>query len=153
MSNRITEAEYAHYALTYAAAKMSAPLPPHSNHREAVLSALAVDDAKCILGVLPCMTNGEDGRKLVDLYGVEANGQKILALYYPRGYNVQELLDGAREMAKSASMQNIDSVSARLHATLGGEVVEVATPTDPRKIAEEVGSYIAEAFKRASQQR
>ena len=66
MSNRITEAEYAHYALTYAAAKMSAPLPPHSNHREAVLSALAVDDAKCILGVLPCMTNGEDGRKLVD---------------------------------------------------------------------------------------
>ncbi len=149
MSNRITEAEYAHYALTYAAAKMSAPLPPHGNHREAVLTTLAVDDAKGTLGVLPCMSNGEDGRK-VDLYGVDVNGQKILTLYYPRGYNVQELLDGAREMAKRATIQSIDSVSARLHAALGAEIAEGADPVDPRKMAEEVCSHIARALERMS---
>lgn len=121
MSNRITDTEYAHYALTYAAAKMSAPLPSHGTPREAVLGALAVDDAKSILGVLPCMVAGDDGRKSVDLHDVEANGRKILALYYPRGYNVQEILDGAREMAKSAHMQDIDSVSAQLHSALTGE--------------------------------
>lgn len=45
-------------------------LPPHGTPREAVLSALAVDDAKGILGVLPCMSNAEDGRHLVDLHAV-----------------------------------------------------------------------------------
>jgi len=117
MSNRITDTEYAHYALTYAAAKMSAPLPPHGTPREAVLSALAVDDAKIILGVLPCAAT-EDGRHLVDLHASDLNGARIATLHYPRGYDVQEILATARAMAESAHMKDIDNVSARLHAAL-----------------------------------
>jgi hypothetical protein len=159
MNNRITEAEYAHYALTYAAAKMSAPLPPHGTPREAVLSALAVDDAKHLLGVLPCMTNGEDGRHLVDLHAVDANGQKILALYYPRGYNIQELRDGLLEMGKDAHMQNIVRVSERLHLALTGERLKSASKDSDnlKSITDSIETIalkaVARSFQRATEGR
>ena len=158
MSNRITEAEYAHYALTYAAAKMSAPLPPHGSHREAVLSALAVDDAKGVLGVLPCMSS-EEG-PLVDLQKVDLNGAQIMTLYCPRGYNVQEILDGARAMAKSSHMQGIDSVSAHLHAALGGVSKDYKPASDSdnlkeiRSCIEEIAlKAVARAHRRAVEER
>jgi glucose-6-phosphate isomerase len=55
---------------------------------------------------------------LVDLRKVDLNGAQIMTLYYHRGYNVQEILEGARAMAKCAAIQDIDNVSARLHAAL-----------------------------------